>query len=212
MIPAVAGTIGVATVIGIGAVAADTSTEVSVHSQFGEAVDVDYAGGDISLKGIQAEPKGSARLPKAFPANTIVKWTAKPKKPTEFLECTGEATVKGPKFTIELTPGRCLPNYNWPPHALTAVSAQSEISVTVDVNYAGGGISLTGIQAEPKGSPRLLKAFPANTTIKWVAKPKKPTEFTECSGEETVSGLAYTIVLKPGRCVPNSDWKTPPRK
>jgi len=114
IIPAVAGTIAVATVIGIGAAAADTSTEVSVHSQFGVTVDVDYAGGGVNLKGIQADPKGSTRLPKAFPANTMVKWKAKPKKPTEFTECTGEATVSGAKFTIELTPGRCMPNFDWP--------------------------------------------------------------------------------------------------
>jgi hypothetical protein len=204
MMLAAAGAIGVATAIGIVAAAADTSTEVSVHSQFGVAVDVDYSGGGVNLKGIQADPKGSIRLPQAFPVNTTVKWKAKPKKPTEFTECTGEATVKGPKFVLELTPGRCMPNYNWSSKQLTAVSARSEIGVAVDVNYSGGGISVKE-EAAPNGSPRLLKAFPANTTIKWVAKPKKPAEFTECSGEETVGGLAYTIVVKPGRCMPNFD-------
>jgi hypothetical protein len=114
MIRAIAGTVCVATVIGIGAAVADTSTEVSVHSQFGVTIGVDYAGGGVNLKGIQADPNGTARLPKAFPANTTVKWIAKPKKPTEFTECSGEATVKGPKFTIELTPGRCMPNFDWP--------------------------------------------------------------------------------------------------
>jgi hypothetical protein len=113
IIPAVAGTIGIATVIGIGIASGDTSTQVSVHSQFGVAVDVDYIGGSISLKGIPAEPRGSAPLSKTFPANTTVKWLAKPKKPTEFTECSGEATVKGASFTIELTPGRCVPNFDW---------------------------------------------------------------------------------------------------
>jgi hypothetical protein len=112
-IQAVAGAIGIAAAIAVVPAAADTATEVSVHSQFGETVSVNYTGGGVSLTGIQADPGASARLPKAFPANTTVKWVAKPKKVTEFTECSGEATVKGAKITIELTPGRCMPNFDW---------------------------------------------------------------------------------------------------
>jgi hypothetical protein len=193
------GAIVATAVVGIGAAAADTSTAVSVHSQFGMAVHVDYTGGGVSLKDVQVDSRETKLLPKTFPANTKVTWKAKPKQPSELVECSGEATVSGAKFTIELTPGTCLPNFN----LKTEISVHSMIGVPVTVDYTGGGLNLKGIPAELHETRFLTSGVFANTTIKWVAKPKQPTTFTECLGEAKVYGVKFTIEVTPGTCVPN---------
>jgi len=202
-----AGAIVAASVVGVGMAAADTSTAVSVKSVIGVAVDVVFTAGGIKLKR-SVEPNGPEQKLQSFPANTTINWVAKPKKPTEFTECSGEEKVTGSAFTIVVKPGRCMPNFAAPSQkAETEVSVHSQFGVAVDVNYTGGGVSLTGVPAEPNASAPLAKAFPANTKVHWIAKPKKPTEFTECSGEATVNGAKFTIELTPGRCMPNFDWK-----